>query len=144
MGDAFQTENILQDVFVKVFNKIDLYDSRKAKFTTWATTIAIHESINYLKKRKFEYDEIDLYVHKVQDINSALSTLGAEEIVKQISTLPELQRTIFNLHEIDGFSHVEIAKILAIPANTSRSYLSRAKQVLRKAILSHSKYKVNP
>jgi len=52
-----------------------------------------------------------------------------------LSTLPETYRTIFNLYEIEGYSHDEIADKMGIPAGTSRSYLTRAKKILRDAYI---------
>ena len=52
--------------------------------------------------------------------------------------LPALQRAIFNLYEIDGYNHDEIAEMLSIPSSSSRVYLSRAKEKLRKALTTEA------
>src|SRR5690606_37770264 len=62
----------------------------------------------------------------------AISQLNAQDILKLMSGLPEVQRLIFNLFEIDGYSHDEIGKNLGISESASRVYLSRAKDKLRK------------
>lgn len=58
--------------------------------------------------------------------------LGVEDIMKLLKQLPDVQRSIFNLFEIEGYSHEEIGEMLNIPESTSRTYLTRAKQRLRK------------
>ena len=67
------------------------------------------------------------------------SNLEVSDIMKLLDSLPELQRIIFNLYEIEGFSHDEIAKQLLIPDSTSRTYLTRAKQKLRMLYLEQNK-----
>jgi RNA polymerase sigma-70 factor (ECF subfamily) len=57
--------------------------------------------------------------------------LFAEDILKLMNELPELHRAVFNLYEIEGFSHEEIGSMLTIPVSSSRTYLTRAKQKLR-------------
>jgi RNA polymerase sigma-70 factor (ECF subfamily) len=63
---------------------------------------------------------------------NASDKLFAEDILKLLERLPEIQRIIFNLYEIEGYAHEEIGKMLNIPDSTSRTYLTRAKQRLRK------------
>jgi len=64
------------------------------------------------------------------------SRLEYEDMLSLIQQLPDIQRSIFNLYEIEGYSHEEIGKELGIPESTSRTYLTRAKQKLRKLYLS--------
>jgi RNA polymerase sigma-70 factor (ECF subfamily) len=64
------------------------------------------------------------------------SRLEYEDMLSLIQQLPDIQRSIFNLYEIEGYSHEEIGKELSIPESTSRTYLTRAKQKLRKLYLS--------
>jgi len=61
--------------------------------------------------------------------------MHAHDILKLMGILPAIQRTVFNMYEIDGYSHDEIAGLLAIPASSSRVYLTRAKDKLRKLLL---------
>lgn len=58
--------------------------------------------------------------------------LAVEDILKLLNQIPDVQRSIFNLFEIEGYTHEEIGKMLDIPESTSRTYLTRAKQRLRK------------
>jgi RNA polymerase sigma-70 factor (ECF subfamily) len=57
--------------------------------------------------------------------------LTAQDILRLLNHLPEVQRMVFSLHEIEGYSHDEIAELLKIPDNSSRVYLTRARKRLR-------------
>ena len=61
----------------------------------------------------------------------AIEKLGADDIIWMIKQLPAVQSAVFNLYEIDGYSHKEIANLLSIPASSSRVYLIRAKEKLK-------------
>ena len=64
-----------------------------------------------------------------------MERLTAQDILKLLDHLPDLHRMVFNLYEIDGYSHEEVASALNIPVSSSRTYLSRAKEKLKKAII---------
>jgi len=64
----------------------------------------------------------------------AVSKMTAEEIVSVVQTLPDGYRTIFNLFVIEGYPHKEIANILGISENTSKSQLSRARVILQEKL----------
>ncbi len=131
VNDSFYTQNVLQDVFFKAFKNIDAYDSKKSAFNTWITTIAIRESISHCRKRKIVFspiEELDLPYTETENI---LSKLEAKDLLNTISEIPDKYRMIFNLYEIDGYSHKEIGEMLRITESTSRSYLTRAKQKIQ-------------
>lgn len=77
--------------------------------------------------------EIEKADQKVCD-PGVVSELSKEEILSVLRELPEMLRIIFNMYEIEGYSHNEIGEKLGIPASTCRTYLSRAKQKLREKI----------
>jgi RNA polymerase sigma-70 factor (ECF subfamily) len=77
--------------------------------------------------------ELDHANPVVVNVN-AIDNLNAQDILNLMKELPAIQLTIFNLYEIDGYNHDEIADLLNIPASSSRVYLSRAKEKLRKMI----------
>lgn len=76
---------------------------------------------------------MDEIVEEQQPIThtNAISQLNAQDILKLLNTLPDIHRVIFNMYEIEGFSHDEISKMLNIPESSSRVYLTRAKSKLR-------------
>ena len=133
ISDKQEVENILQETFIKIFAKLDQYDGQKASFNTWANTIAIRESLNHLRKRKLHFAPLDA-VNIADQQDSIIAEIDMEYLLQLIDKLPEKYKIIFNMHEIDGYSHVDIEQMIGINQNTSRSYLSRAKKLLQKEI----------
>lgn len=128
-----QVEDILQITFSKAFAAIDRFDAGKASLKTWLRRICINTTMDVLKQEdKWETrweDEIEIAVPPLP-----FDQLSVEEILRLIEGLPREQRTIFNLYEIEGYTHDEIAVMLGINVNSCRVYLSRAKKELRRAI----------
>ena len=128
-----QVEDILQITFSKAFAAIDRFDAGKASLKTWLRRICINTTMDVLKQEdKWETrweDEVEIAVPPLP-----FDQLSVEEILRLIEGLPREQRTIFNLYEIEGYTHDEIAVMLGINVNSCRVYLSRAKKELRRAI----------
>jgi RNA polymerase sigma-70 factor (ECF subfamily) len=130
--DALETVN---DAFIKVFNAIHKYDSNRP-FKAWLRTIIVNTAIDRNRKELKMPLTIELYDTIPNGVTStAVNHLNAQDILQ----LPHLQATIFNLYEVDGFSHEEIAAMLNIPVSSSRVYLSRAKERLRNMIITLEK-----
>jgi len=139
ISDDFFIQNILQDVFLKAFNNINTYDANKGALSTWLNTIAIRECLNHLRKRQLEFVSIeDNSISPVDKVDTILLEMDAEELLETIRRIPSKYRIVFNLYEIDGYNHNEIANILNVTASTSRSYLTRAKKLIQKEILLDS------
>jgi RNA polymerase sigma factor (sigma-70 family) len=122
---------IVNDSFVKVFNQIDRYDNSQL-FKNWLTKIVVNTSIDRFRKNKknIQFDEKETFF--VPDESPDIITqLSAEDILGLMNRLPEIQRLVFSLYEIEGYTHDEISSLLSIPENSSRVYLTRAKRRLR-------------
>ncbi len=138
VSNQYYVENILQDVFLKVFNNLDKFDSKKASFNTWITTITIRECLNHLRKKVLEFEPIENDQLKiVGNIDPLLLEMDTEELIEAISSIPDKYRVVFNLFEIDGYSHKEISEELQINTSTSRSYLTRAKKQIQSKLINH-------
>ncbi len=130
-----EAEDALQDGFIKVFSKLPDY-SGLGSFEGWIRRIMINTSLNLIRgnlKRQYHLD-IDEIQEFVEDKNQSYDRLTTEEMLKLIRSMPLGYRTIFNLYEIEGFHHNEIASDLGISVNTSKSQLLKARQWLRKRI----------
>ncbi len=126
-------EDILQITFTKVFHSLKKYNPQKGTLKAWIRRICINTAIDVQKKEsKWEPSWDNEW--EVKDEQLFLDKLDAEHLLLLISRLPDDLRTIFNLHEIEGYSHEEIAEMTGINVNSCRVYLSRAKKQLRKAI----------
>jgi RNA polymerase sigma factor (sigma-70 family) len=127
---------VLNDSFMKVFDNIARFDQDKP-FKSWFRRILVNTSLDrYRENKKFilqaEFDASELEVAGQADF---ADKLDAEEILTLLASLPELYRVIFNLYEVEGYTHDEIAGMLDIAPGTSRSHLSRARAMLRKMFL---------
>jgi len=135
VSDPYYIENILQDVFLKALNKLDTFDSNKASFSTWINTIAIRESLNHLRKKKLIFIPFEESTKDISaDIDPLIAKMEAQELMYLIASIPEKLRIVFNLYEVDGYSHKEIENMLDITASTSRAYLTRAKKHIQSII----------
>lgn len=130
-----EAEDIYQEAFVKIFNNINSLEKASA-VGAWVRKTVIHTAINYYHANlKFQnntdYDNILL---SNDDYPNVLAGLSNEELLILINQLPDGYRMVFNLYVIDGYSHTEIGELLGVSENTSKSQLSRAKELLRKQL----------
>ncbi len=134
-----EAEEAVNESFVKVFRKIGSFemhaeeDALEKTFRSWLARIAVNTSIDLLRTRKPTSFLEDTSDEEMKSHTVVMTDrLGVEDIMKLLTRLPDIQRSIFNLFEIEGYSHEEIGAMLHIPESTSRTYLTRAKQRLRK------------
>lgn len=129
--DAMEAVN---DGFIKVFNTINSYNMDRP-FKAWLRTIMVNTAID--RRRKELKHQLNTDLENASPVNAPtyiIENLSAQDILKLIGTLPPIHRTVFNLYEIDGYSHNEIAGMMDMPASSSRVYLTRAKDKLRKLL----------
>ncbi len=131
VGNQTDAEDIMQESFLNAFRKIQSYEG-KVSFGAWLKKIVINKSLDYLKKQKVRFEEID---ERLPD-EEAEPELEAREtdmprIREAIMHLPEGYRVVFSLYYLEGYDHDEIAAILKISSGSSRSQLLRAKKKLK-------------
>ena len=133
-------EDALQDGFINIFNKIDQY-KYLGSFVGWMRKIIVNICITHIatNKSKYNYTELITEMGSVYKLNDTLST---DYLLNAIHELPVIYKTVFNMHEIDGYTHKEISKILDIPENTSKSHLLYARKYLQEK-LKKDKYICN-
>ncbi|RZK54514.1 MAG: sigma-70 family RNA polymerase sigma factor [Pedobacter sp.] len=133
-----EAEELVNDVFIKVFKAanqfvfpVETENSEKA-FKGWIGKIASRTAIDFLRTKKV-FLPLDDVIEQAEPITAVnvIAALNFKDILKLLDDLPELHKLVFNLFEIEGFSHQEIAVLLKIPESSSRVYLARAKQKLR-------------
>ncbi|WP_126970787.1 RNA polymerase sigma factor [Gynurincola endophyticus] len=124
-------EDVLQDGFVKVFQNLHQYKF-EGELGGWIRRIMVNTALNYLKREsRYHHDEIgEDSSYQIAAKDNPELHLSAKEIAQLIRKLPTGYRTIFNLHAVEGFTHVEIAKMLEINEGTSRSQYARARNLL--------------
>ena len=138
INDRYEAQELVNDVFLKAFRNVSQFvfknnsekDDNNA-FKGWLARITVTSALDRLRVKKRI-----LYIEDLSKTNGEItveisSNLNVQDILRLLEKLPNIQRLIFNLYEIEGFSHEEISEILEIPSSTSRVYLTRAKNKLR-------------
>lgn len=137
LGARDEAEDITQEVFIKVWKKIDSFDEEKSSFKTWLFTIARNTTIDYLRKRRpilfttldtedaLPFEESITDTEPLPDIQFD-ATLNSEKIHRHLLELPEQYRSVINLHYTEEMTFDEIGKVLGKPLNTVKSWHRRA------------------
>jgi len=136
-------EDILQDGFLKIFINIKNY-SGKGSFEGWMKRIIINTSITYYNNNlKFKYhsDITEINETDISNQNFETSEFSQEELLNVINELSDGYRMVFNMFAIEGYKHKEIAKMLGIDINTSKSQFSRARKIVQQKLLELKKIK---
>lgn len=129
--------DLMHDSFIKIFESIRSY-SALGSFEGWMKRIVVNKALEYLRRSntlKFTSEEASVQYIPSEEI-SVFEKMSVDDLLSCISELPEGYRTIFNMHVIEGYSHVEIAKALNISEGTSRSQYARARRILQKTMKS--------
>jgi RNA polymerase sigma factor (sigma-70 family) len=125
-------EDVLQEAFVKVFLNLHQYRF-KGELGAWIRRIMVTTAINYLKRNSRYQSELvfpEEHLHIASEENHPEVKMEAKELADLIRQLPPGYQAIFNLYAVEGYSHVEIGKILGIQESTSRSQYARARALL--------------
>jgi RNA polymerase sigma factor (sigma-70 family) len=128
--------DILQDTFIKVFEKIISYKN-EGSFEGWLKRICVNTALDHIRRNKMDKftDDVDSVQFKLSSSQGTLDDLLAEDLMEILKSLPVGYRTVFNMYVIDGYSHKEIADHLNITESTSKSQFSRARAILQKIII---------
>jgi len=133
-----ELEDVCQEVFLKVYQNLGKYRN-ECKLSTWIATIAYNTSINYLRKFK-KGEEVNpddsAALRNLTDFNSVNyeKTDLHRYIREQIENLPVQYRTVLTLYHLEEFSYQEIEQITGMPEGTVKSYLFRAKALLKEKL----------
>ncbi len=133
-----ELEDVCQEVFLKVYQNLGKYRN-ECKLSTWIATIAYNTSINYLRKFK-KMDEVNpddsAAMRNLTDFHSTNyeRTDLHRYIREQIELLPVQYRTVLTLYHLEEFSYQEIEQITGMPEGTVKSYLFRAKALLKEKL----------
>lgn len=134
-----EAEDMLQNAFIKAFERIDSYKG-EGSFEGWLRRLVVNTCLDHYRKNTFHRLTDSMEEHHEEQWSIAPSSqLHAEDLLKLVQQLPEGYRMIFNLYAIEGFSHKEIADQLGISEGTSKSQLSRARQLLQQRLTQHER-----
>ncbi|MFV0387780.1 MAG: RNA polymerase sigma factor [Pyrinomonadaceae bacterium] len=139
LKNSNEAEDLTQDVFIQLHRKIGSFRGDSA-FTTWLHRLTVNQVLMHFRKRtvKFEKttEEGETPVQIVRGSENPESMPVVDRIALQnaIKMLPDGYRNVFVLHDIEGFEHEEVARILGCSVGTSKSQLHKARLKLRKLL----------
>jgi RNA polymerase sigma-70 factor (ECF subfamily) len=133
-----EVEDICQEVFIKVFKTLKRFRG-DSKLSTWIATIAYNTAITHIRKQKrrgeVSYNEQPALISAEKDTGLNQKVIEKEEakkyLLQLIETLPVNYRTVLTLFHLEEFSYKEIEEITGMPEGTIKSYLSRARKILK-------------
>ena len=148
VSDNVDREEICQEVFIKVYQNLSGFNFN-AKLSTWIAKIAHNHCINYLRKHKLDLledmshpddnSEIQftesLHTKSISPDTESEQKDRIEIIKKEIEKLPEKYKIILTLYHIDELSYKDIGDVVDMPEGTIKSYLFRARKMLRDGLL---------
>src|SRR5436190_4105349 len=145
LQNAFEAEDLTQDVFIQLYRKIGSFRGDSA-FTTWLHRMTVNQVLMHFRKRtvKFEKttEEGETPVQIVSGTENPFKMRVVDKIALEnaIDQLPAGYKNVFMLHDVEGFEHEEVARILGCSVGTSKSQLHKARLKLQKLL----KKKANP
>ena len=131
-GDADLAREFTQDTFVRAFAQLAKFRG-DAALSTWLHRITVTVVANAMRKvKRFRERETDLEdVHPIGSDGTAVDPVLRERLHRAIDDLPEIYRTTLIMHDIEGYTHTEIAEVLGVAEGTCKSRLSQARAQLR-------------
>jgi RNA polymerase sigma-70 factor (ECF subfamily) len=143
LGDPTQAEDLTQDVFVNLFNKIGSFRGESA-FTTWLHRMTVNQVLMYFRKASTRSEhttdegETPIQIVRGTENPNAMPVVDRIALERAIAQLPPGYRTVFVLHDVEGYDHDEIARMLEVSEGTSKSQLHKARLKLRTLIRQQS------
>ena len=140
LGNQTQAEDLTQEVFLQVFRKLGSFRGDSA-FTTWLHRLTVNQVLMHFRKRgvKLEHTSEEGDFTNVVDTplqsTRRISMVDRLALEKAIAELPPGYRTVFALHDIEGYEHEEIADMLGVSIGTSKSQLHKARMRLRELLM---------
>ncbi len=137
ISDSHTASDVLQEVFVNIWKKIETYDASKGRLFTWMLNIARNASIDKVRSRSYQNEQKNQSfpdnVHDIpgQPVKPAVDDYGLRKV---LGRLKQEQRTLIELSYFQGYTHEEIAKIMEIPLGTVKTRIRSALIQLRSMI----------
>ena len=135
-----EAEDLTQEVFIQLFRKVGSFRGDSA-FSTWLHRMTVNQVLMYFRRRGVKNEKTtddgempEQIVRGTEDQNK-MPVIDRIALDKAISQLPNGYRTVFMLHDVEGFEHEEIARMLKLSVGTSKSQLHKARLKLRKLLI---------
>lgn len=133
--DKETAREIVNDSFVKAFGKLSTFKGegpdKSIILNAWLVRITVNTAIDRLRALRTSPEMVSIDELERVPMVEMDDSLEIDDILQLLQRLPALHRIVFNLYELEGYSHEEIGKLMEIPTSSSRVYLAKAKQGLR-------------
>lgn len=145
LQNTYEAEDLTQDVFIQLYRKIGSFRGDSA-FTTWLHRMTVNQVLMHFRKRNVKYEKTTEEGETPEQVEIGTGNPFKMPIVDKIALenaieqLPPGYKNVFVLHDVEGFEHEEVARILGCSVGTSKSQLHKARLKLRKLL----KKKANP
>lgn len=145
LQNVYEAEDLTQDVFIQLYRKVGSFRGDSA-FTTWLHRMTVNQVLMHFRKRNVKYEKTTEEGETPDQIVAGTGDPDRMPIVDKIALenaidqLPTGYKNVFVLHDVEGFEHEEVARILGCSVGTSKSQLHKARLKLRKLL----KKKANP
>ena len=145
LQNAHEAEDLTQDVFIQLYRKIGSFRGDSA-FTTWLHRMTVNQVLMHFRKRNVKFEKTTEDGETPDQVVAGTANPEKMPIVDKlalesaIDQLPDGYKNVFVLHDVEGFEHEEVARILGCSVGTSKSQLHKARLKLRKLL----KKKANP
>lgn len=127
-----EAQDIMQDALVQIFKTLKQFDREKGTFSAWSNRIMVTTALQHFRREKYRtLEDLNTVLEDADTSENVFDKISAKELTHIIQQLPDGYRMVFNLYEIEGYKHHEIAEMLEISVGTSKSQLSKAKKMLR-------------
>lgn len=145
LQNPYEAEDLTQDVFIQLYRKVGSFRGDSA-FTTWLHRMTVNQVLMHFRKRNVKFEKVTEEGETPDQIVTGTADPDRMPIVDKIALenaieeLPDGYKNVFLLHDVEGFEHEEVARILGCSVGTSKSQLHKARLKLRKLL----KKKANP
>lgn len=130
-----EAEDVMLIGFMNIMKKIDSF-SKKGSFVGWMKRIMVNTAIDNYRKNKKHYSNSDITDFEEEPSLSVefRDNLSTKDILAMVQNLPQGYKIVFNLFAIEGYSHLEIAEMLNVSVNTSKTQLFMARKILQREL----------
>lgn len=145
LQNASEAEDLTQDVFIQLYRKIGSFRGDSA-FTTWLHRMTVNQVLMHFRKRTVKYEKVTEEGETPDQVVTGSVNPEKMQIVDKIALenaiaqLPDGYKNVFVLHDVEGYEHEEVARILGCSVGTSKSQLHKARLKLQKLL----RKKANP
>ncbi|MGI8996945.1 MAG: RNA polymerase sigma factor [Pyrinomonadaceae bacterium] len=139
LGNPTEAEDLTQETFIQLYNKIGSFRG-DSQFTTWLHRMTVNQVLMHFRRRKSRPEfttpegETPVQIVRGTENPNAMPVVDRITLENSISQLPPGYRSVFVLHDVEGYDHGEIAGMLGISVGTSKSQLHKARLKMRNLI----------